>query len=98
MLQASDGGEVQVSARELDSQLLWKRMEQMAQISTEGHENFTVIIAGANNGGLVSHLGGLPIFVPVSQLERKPDKTWWTVEVRWGTFPYLSWVNKEPFR
>ena len=40
-----------------------------------------VLITGANNGGLTANLGGVPIFVPVSQLERKPDRTWWTAEV-----------------
>lgn len=48
----------------------------------QGCENFTVFITGANNGGLTANLGGIPVFIPVSQLERKIDKTWWTAEVR----------------
>jgi len=40
-----------------------------------------VLITGANKGGLTANLGGISVFIPVSQLERKSDKSWWTVEV-----------------
>lgn len=33
---------------------------------------------GANNGGLLSRLTGLSLFVPVSQLEKRSGNKWWT--------------------
>lgn len=38
-------------------------------------------VEGANNGGLLSRLNGLQLFVPVSQLERKGQNEWWTEQV-----------------
>lgn len=40
-----------------------------------------VTIEGANNGGLLSRLNGLSLFVPVSQLEKKGHNEWWTEKV-----------------
>jgi hypothetical protein len=40
-----------------------------------------VVVEGANNGGLLSKINGLSLFVPVSQLEKKGDKEWWTEQV-----------------
>ena len=45
-------------------------------------ENLRVVVEGANNGGLLSKINGLSLFVPVSQLEKKGDKEWWTEQVR----------------
>ena len=39
-------------------------------------------IEGANNGGLLSRLNGLSLFVPVSQLEKKGHNEWWTEQAR----------------
>ena len=41
-----------------------------------------MVVEGANNGGLLSKINGLSLFVPVSQLEKKGDKEWWTEQVR----------------
>lgn len=41
-------------------------------------ENLKVTVEGANNGGLLSRLNGLSLFVPVSQLEKKGHNEWWT--------------------
>lgn len=38
-------------------------------------------VEGANNGGLLSRLNGLSLFVPVSQLEKKGHNEWWTEQV-----------------
>lgn len=44
-------------------------------------ENLRVTVEGANNGGLLSRVNGLSLFVPVSQLERKGPNEWWTEQV-----------------
>ena len=47
-------------------------------------ENLRITVEGANNGGLLSRISGLSLFVPVSQLERKGNNEWWTEQVRAG--------------
>jgi ribosomal protein S1 len=49
-------------------------------------ENFKVKITGANTGGITCMMGGLPAFVPVSQLEKKADGSWWTQEEMVASF------------
>jgi ribosomal protein S1 len=49
-------------------------------------ENFKVKITGANAGGITCMMGGLPAFVPVSQLEKKADGSWWTQEEMVASF------------
>lgn len=44
-------------------------------------ENVTVIIDGANSGGLLARFDGLAMFVPVSQLGPKGHNEWWTEQV-----------------
>ena len=44
-------------------------------------ENLRVTVEGANNGGLLSRVNGLSLFVPVSQLEKKGHNEWWTEQV-----------------
>ncbi|KAL4517527.1 hypothetical protein Ndes2437B_g06756 [Nannochloris sp. 'desiccata'] len=73
-------GKPVLSARAVDKDILWKRMEQMHEICTESCENFNVKITGANTGGITCIMGGLPAFIPVSQLEKKADGSWWTQE------------------
>ena len=47
-------------------------------------------IDGANSGGITSRLGGLALFVPVSQLEKKDGGKWWSAEVRLAAPPPSS--------
>ncbi len=44
-------------------------------------ENLRVTVEGANNGGLLSRINGLSLFVPVSQLEKKGHNEWWSEQV-----------------
>ena len=44
----------------------------------QGRENFEVMVDGANSGGVVSRLGGLALFIPVSQLHKRGHGEWWT--------------------
>jgi len=45
-------------------------------------ENLRVTVEGANNGGLLSRMNGLSLFVPVSQLEKRGQNEWWTEQAR----------------
>lgn len=47
----------------------------------QAKENFRVRVESANAGGLVSKLNGLSLFIPVSQLEKRPGGEWWTEQV-----------------
>ncbi|KAL4450617.1 hypothetical protein ABPG77_000973 [Micractinium sp. CCAP 211/92] len=67
-----------LSARLCDLDVLWQRAEQLCELSTQHKENLRVTVEGANNGGLLSRLNGLSLFVPVSQLEKRGGKEWWT--------------------
>lgn len=57
-----------------------------ARLAAQHKENLRVTVEGANNGGLLSRLNGLSLFVPVSQLEKKGHNEWWTEQVggQWG--------------
>ncbi|KAL4854066.1 30S ribosomal protein S1 [Chlorella vulgaris] len=67
-----------LSARLCDLDVLWQRASQLCDVSIQHKENLMVTIEGANNGGLLSRLNGLSLFVPVSQLEKKGHNEWWT--------------------
>ena len=61
-------------------------------------ENFKVTVSGANSGGLTFTMGGLPAFVPVSQLAKKADRTWWTQDVSIAYWEYYSQKKKFGFK
>lgn len=67
-----------LGARGMDGDLLWYRLQQICDASMAGRENIKVTVDGANSGGLVSRIGGIPLFIPVSQLEKKDENSWWT--------------------
>lgn len=67
-----------LSARLCDLDVLWQRAAQLCEVSVQHKENLRVLIEGANNGGLLSRLNGLALFVPVSQLEKRGHNEWWT--------------------
>lgn len=60
----NDEGYVELSASEAQKELVWKDLEE----KKEKEENIKVKILGANKGGLLSEVLGVPAFLPVSQL------------------------------
>lgn len=80
-----EGGEdmdkhgIVLSARDIDRETLWKRMEQIYDQCTYEKENFSVVINGANKGGLTAYVAGYPVFIPISQLRRREDGEMWDV-------------------
>lgn len=78
-----EGGEedqVVVSAKGVDSGLMWKRVEQIFNNCTYEKENFSVMVNGVNKGGLTAFIAGYPVFVPISQLNRRSDGQMWDVQ------------------
>lgn len=63
-----DGRGPLLSARLVDQDLLWGRAEQLMGACTEDHENVRVMFRDANEGGLMTRLGGLQLFLPASLL------------------------------
>ena len=72
--------DVVVSARTMDNELLWRRMEQLFENCTYEKETFSVFVNGVNRGGLTAYLAGYPIFVPISQLKKREKGGIWDVE------------------
>lgn len=72
--------DVVVSARMMDSDLLWSRMEQIFDNCTYEKETFSVVVKGVNKGGLTAVLAGYPIFIPISQLQRRQDGEMWDMK------------------
>lgn len=75
-----------LSARLCDLDVVWQRASQLCEVSVQHKENLRVVVEGANNGGLLSKINGLSLFVPVSQLEKKGDKEWWTEQAMSAQF------------
>lgn len=75
-----DHHDVVLSARDIDKEMLWKRMEQIYRQCTYEKENFSVVINGANKGGLTAYVAGYPVFIPISQLQRRDDGKMWDVQ------------------
>lgn len=69
-----------LSARDIDKEMLWKRMEQIFSQCTYEKENFSVVINGANKGGLTAYIAGYPVFIPISQLQKREDGKMWDVQ------------------
>lgn len=77
-----------VSARLVDQDLLWGRAEQLLAACTEDHENLRVRFHEANDGGCVTRLGGLLLFLPAS-LITKAAQEFLTAEVPLPSPPLL---------
>ncbi len=60
----NDEGYIELSVSEAQRELVWKELEE----KKEEEENIKVKILGANKGGLLSEVLGVPAFLPVSQL------------------------------
>lgn len=75
-----EGHDIVLSARDIDKETLWKRMEQIYRQCTYEKENFSVVINGANKGGLTAYIAGYPVFIPISQLQRREDGQMWDVQ------------------
>jgi len=70
-----------LSAKALDMDIMWHRFEQICDIaSSECRENIKLSVESTNSGGLISRLGGVPLFVPVSHLSKKSNGEWWSKE------------------
>jgi len=69
-----------VSAKDVDTNLMWKRVEQIFNNCTYEKENLSVIVNGVNKGGLTAFIAGYPVFVPISQLLRRADGEMWDAQ------------------
>ena len=84
----SEGGEgsqqgecsLVVSAKDVDTNLMWKRVEQIFNNCTYEKENLSVVVNGVNKGGLTAFIAGYPVFVPISQLLRRADGEMWDAQ------------------
>jgi len=72
--------QVVVSAKGIDSELMWKRMEQIFNNCMYEKEGFSVMVNGVNKGGLTAYIAGYPVFVPISQLIRRTDGEMWDAQ------------------
>lgn len=61
-----------LSARLVDLDLLWGRAEQLLAACTVDRENLRVVFHEGTEGGIVTRLGGLPLFLPASFLIKDP--------------------------
>ena len=61
----NEDGYIELSANSASSELTWERLIQ----KKDSDEIVLVKILGANKGGLLSEISGLPAFLPVSQLD-----------------------------
>ena len=77
---AGEGDHVVVSAKGMDSELMWKRVEQIFNNCTYEKEGFSVMVNGVNKGGLTAYVAGYPVFVPISQLIRRTDGEMWDAQ------------------
>lgn len=60
----NDEGYVELSLNQASNELVWERLAE----KKEKEETITVKITGANKGGLLAEVSGIPAFLPVSQL------------------------------
>jgi len=60
----NDDGYIELSLSGATKELAWHNLSQ----KKENNENFKIRILGANKGGLLTEISGLPAFLPVSQL------------------------------
>jgi len=62
-----------LSARLLDTDVVWSRAKQLQKICMDDRDSITVNIRTSNTGGVLGCFEGLPLFVPWSFLPRRPD-------------------------
>lgn len=79
-LEGASGTPLIVSAKGMDSTLMWKRIEQIFNNCTYEKESFSVMVNGVNKGGLTAYIAGYPVFVPISQLIRRTDGEMWDAQ------------------
>jgi small subunit ribosomal protein S1 len=60
----NEEGFLELSALEADREISWLKLRE----KKDSGENITVKILGANKGGLLANVSGVPAFLPVSQL------------------------------
>jgi len=60
----NEEGYIELSANQADLELNWEVLQQ----KKEKNETLKVKISGANKGGLLTEISGIPAFLPVSQL------------------------------
>ena len=60
----NEQGYIELSLKEANREITWEKLKRKA----ENSETLTVKITGANKGGLLAELEGIPAFLPVSQL------------------------------
>jgi len=61
----NEEGYIELSVSQASTELIWEGLRQ----KKEKGENVTVKILGANRGGLLTEISGIPGFLPVSQLK-----------------------------
>lgn len=60
----NEEGYIELSLTKAGRDLAWKKLKE----SKENHETISVSIVGANKGGLLAEVSGIPAFLPASQL------------------------------
>ncbi len=60
----NEEGYIELSLSQASNELTWQKIQQ----KREGGETILVKISGANKGGLLAEVSGIPAFLPVSQL------------------------------
>ncbi len=63
-LEADENGYIELSLNQASHELTWEKLKEKLEKS----ETITVKISGANKGGLLTEVFGIPAFLPVSQL------------------------------
>jgi len=66
----------------LQCYLTWAYKAEISLTAMQDREVINIRINGANNGGLLSAIDGLPAFAPFSLVTKDVDKPFVTLEVR----------------
>jgi small subunit ribosomal protein S1 len=83
---ATESTSIVLSAKGIDEEILWKRIEQIYDHCSYEKENFSVVVNGVNKGGLTAFIAGYPVFVPISQLKKQEDGSPWDVQTMQSSY------------
>uniref|UniRef100_A0A061QV27 30s ribosomal protein s1 n=1 Tax=Tetraselmis sp. GSL018 TaxID=582737 RepID=A0A061QV27_9CHLO len=70
-----------LSARPIDEEIIWQRLEQMKEASQKDLATYNVRILRSNKGGVLSSMMGIELFIPYSKLLRPQGTSRWNEEV-----------------
>jgi small subunit ribosomal protein S1 len=83
---ATESASIVLSAKGIDKEIMWKRIEQIYDHCSYEKENFSVVVNGVNKGGLTAFIAGYPVFVPISQLKKQEDGSPWDVQTMQSSY------------